>query len=126
MSAVSIRIYPESWAAMNVEYAGQKYQPSNGSEGELFISSWCGQCERDHGMMKGLPLEECDDNQVCDIIARSFAHRMSIRRTCSMPPQSRPSRARQIVRGKHDPDRNRHGVSRRRAALLHEARRSSC
>lgn len=77
MSTVSIRICPESWAAMNVEYAGQKYRPGNGTEGELFISSWCGQCERDHGMMKGLPLEECDDNQICDIIARSFAHSLN-------------------------------------------------
>jgi hypothetical protein len=73
MSAVTIRIYPDSLAAMNIERAGAKYRPGNGTEGELFIESWCGQCERDHGMMKGLPLEECDDNQVCDIIARTFA-----------------------------------------------------
>lgn len=50
------------------------YRPSNGTEGECFIADWCGQCERDHGMMKGLPLEECDDNQICDIIGRTFAH----------------------------------------------------
>jgi hypothetical protein len=77
MSAVTIRIYPESWAAMNVEYAGQKYRPGNGTEGELFISSWCGNCARDHGMLKGLPLEECDDNQVCDIIARTYTYNLN-------------------------------------------------
>lgn len=72
MSAVTIKIYPESWAAECVEYAGQKYRPSNGTEGASFIDAWCGNCERDHGMLKGLPLEECDDNHVCDIIARTF------------------------------------------------------
>lgn len=71
MSAV-IRIYPESWAALNVESAGQPYRPGNGTEGELFIDSWCAQCERDHGMMAGLPLEECDDNQICRIIADTY------------------------------------------------------
>jgi hypothetical protein len=70
----TIRIYPESWASMNVDQAGKKYRPCNGSEGELFIGTWCGTCERDHGMLKGLPLEECDDNQVCDIIARTFTY----------------------------------------------------
>jgi hypothetical protein len=73
MSAV-IKIYPDSWAAMNLDIVGTKYRPSNGSEGELFVSSWCGTCARDHGMLKGLPLEECDDNQVCDIIARTYAY----------------------------------------------------
>ena len=40
----------------------------------MFIESWCGNCERDHGMMKGLPLEECDDNSICDIIARTYTY----------------------------------------------------
>lgn len=51
----------------------QRYRPSNGTEGECFIADWCGTCERDHGMLKGLPLEECDDNQVCEIIGKTFA-----------------------------------------------------
>lgn len=72
MSAVSIKIYPESWAAMCVDRAGAKYRPGNGVEGGCFIESWCGNCERDHGMLKGLPLEKCDDNHVCDIIARTY------------------------------------------------------
>jgi hypothetical protein len=62
-------IYSAAHADLLKDQAGQKYRPSNGSEGEMFMNTWCGQCERDHGMLKGLPLEECDDNQVCGIIA---------------------------------------------------------
>lgn len=68
-----IHIYPESHAALCVQEAGKPYRPCNGSEGEHFIASWCGSCERDHGMLKGLPLEECDDNQICDIVCKTFA-----------------------------------------------------
>ncbi|MFZ3286622.1 MAG: hypothetical protein WA191_07200 [Telluria sp.] len=72
--SVSIRIYPAEWAAMNVDIAGAKCQPCNGSEGEMFINTWCGNCARDKAMSEGLPLEECDDNEVCDILARSFGN----------------------------------------------------
>lgn len=72
MSAVSIKIYPDSWAAMNVDRAGAKYHPSNGSEGEMFISAWCGNCARDKPMSEGKPFEECEDSDLCDILARSF------------------------------------------------------
>jgi hypothetical protein len=68
----TIKIYPESWAAMLADRAGQKYQPSNGSEGEIFTSSWCGECARDLAMSEGMPIEECDDNQKCEILGRSF------------------------------------------------------
>ncbi|WP_426106329.1 hypothetical protein [Massilia sp. TSP1-1-2] len=68
----AIRIYPESQAAMCAESAGKPYRPCNGSEGDHFVSQWCGTCERDYGMLKGLPIEECDDNRICDIIARTF------------------------------------------------------
>lgn len=68
----TIPIYPDSWAELNKERSGQKYRPGTGTEGAIFIESWCGQCERDHGMMKGLPLEECDDNQICQIIGDSY------------------------------------------------------
>ena len=74
--ADAIKIYPDGWAALCVEEAGKKYRPGNGTEGELFVASWCGTCARDHGMLKGLPLEDCDDNQVCDIIARSYTYKV--------------------------------------------------
>jgi hypothetical protein len=68
----TIAIYPDSWAEMNKERAGQKYRPSNGTEGAVFIDAYCAQCERDHGMMAGLPLEECDDNQICELIGKTY------------------------------------------------------
>lgn len=56
------------------EAAGQKYRPSNSVEGDIFFGHWCCKCARDKAMSEGLPIEECDDNQRCDIIARTFAH----------------------------------------------------
>jgi hypothetical protein len=50
----------------------EKYRPSNGSEGECFFESWCRQCARDRSMREGEPIEECDDDELCDIIARSY------------------------------------------------------
>lgn len=68
----TIPIYPKRFAAMLVERVGQKYRPSNGTEGAMFIDAWCANCERDYGMMAGLPLEECDDNRICDIIGDTY------------------------------------------------------
>jgi hypothetical protein len=76
MSDVVIRIYPDAWAALNIERAGKKYRPGNGIEGAVFTESWCAECERDHGMMAGLPLEECDDNQICDLIGLTYLHQV--------------------------------------------------
>jgi len=71
-----IKILPDDWAEMLRERVGEKYRPSNGTEGAIFTEAWCGQCERDHGMLKGLPLEECDDNQVCGIIADTYCYQV--------------------------------------------------
>lgn len=70
----TIRIYTDSHAALLVERAGQKYRPSNGSEGEAFFESWCSECQRDKAMREGAPLEDCDDNERCDIIGDTFAY----------------------------------------------------
>lgn len=37
-------IYPPAWAAMTKERAGEKYRPSNGTEGDLFFSAYCHRC----------------------------------------------------------------------------------
>lgn len=50
------------------------YRPSNGTEGEDFFDSWCRRCARDRAMREGLDVDDCDDNERCDLIARSFAH----------------------------------------------------
>ena len=50
------------------------YRPSNGSAGEAFFAAWCERCARDKAMSEGKPLEECDDTQKCELIARSMCY----------------------------------------------------
>ncbi len=66
-------ILPDCHAALNAERAGQPYQPSNGTEGEFFFEAWCRGCARDRAMREGDDVNDCDDNEVCDLIARSMA-----------------------------------------------------
>jgi hypothetical protein len=60
-------------AAMNVSRAGEPYQPANGFEGELFFERWCQHCARDRAMREGDDFNECDDEEVCNLIALSMA-----------------------------------------------------
>lgn len=69
-------IYPIDFADMMKDRAGQKYQPSNGTEGECFFASWCCECARDKAMSEGADLDDCDDNQRCDIIGKTMAYRV--------------------------------------------------
>lgn len=64
--------FPTDLAALYVERAGQQYTPSNGTEGMVFISEWCADCARDKSIREGVELSECDDNEVCTIVAASF------------------------------------------------------
>lgn len=48
-------IHPDELAAMHTP--GEKYQPSNGTEGECFFDAWCRQCARDRSMREGEPTE---------------------------------------------------------------------
>lgn len=66
-------IYPKSHAAFLAGQAGEKYQPCNGTDGEFFFDSWCRQCARDKAMREGCSVAECNDNERCDIIARTMA-----------------------------------------------------
>ena len=54
-------IYDHEFATAMKHRAGNKWRPSNGTEGEIFIDSWCGECKR-------------DKNQNCPILAATFAH----------------------------------------------------
>ena len=51
---------------------GTQWQPSNASVGHGFINDWCGQCARDKAMREGADFDECDDNELCEILAASF------------------------------------------------------
>lgn len=64
--------FPAELANLYVEKAGQPYQPSNGTEGEIFWSEWCCRCSKDKSMREGVDIEECDDNEICRILGASF------------------------------------------------------
>jgi hypothetical protein len=54
------------------DYPGTQYLPSNSSDGYGFLESWCHHCARDKAMLEGADYDECDDNELCPIIAASF------------------------------------------------------
>lgn len=70
---MSRAIYPSTLADRTKDRHGEPYQPSNGTEGEYFFSAWCCHCQRDKSMREGEPLDECDDSEVCGIIANTMA-----------------------------------------------------
>lgn len=51
---------------------GEQWQPSNGTDGHSFLLNWCTDCARDKSMRQGEPVDECDDDELCEIIAASF------------------------------------------------------
>lgn len=62
-------IFPPEYAALCAKHAGAKYRPSNATEGDIFMRAWCCKCERDKSMREGADFDECDDNELCQIIA---------------------------------------------------------
>lgn len=48
------------------------YTPSTGTEGADFMESWCAHCARDKAWREGVPIDDCDDDELCEIIADSF------------------------------------------------------
>lgn len=51
---------------------GERYMPSSGTEGYAFIDCWCTHCARDKAMREGVDIDECDDDEKCEILAASF------------------------------------------------------
>jgi hypothetical protein len=51
---------------------GEQFIPSNGDQGYSFIEEWCSNCQRDKALREGVDLDECDDNEKCEIVAASF------------------------------------------------------
>lgn len=37
------------------------------------MNAWCRHCERDKAMREGLNVDECDDNELCQIIPMTMA-----------------------------------------------------
>lgn len=51
----------------------RRYRPSNGTSGLAFIEHWCGNCARDlcaNGMKQ---FDDCDEEELCGIVAKTFA-----------------------------------------------------
>lgn len=62
------RIFLPRHAELMQSSVGEKYRPSNGTEGDLFHCAWCARCERDRAHR-----ESKFEAPGCDIVARSFA-----------------------------------------------------
>lgn len=54
------------------EYAGTRYQPSNGTEGAGFWEEWCCKCARDKSMNGEKDMDDCGPEDLCDHLAMSF------------------------------------------------------
>jgi hypothetical protein len=51
----------------------ESYRPANGTEGDCFMASWCRHCARDKAMREGAEIDECDDDEICQIIGNTQA-----------------------------------------------------
>lgn len=50
------------------------YRPSSGTEGCDFYETWCSNCAKDKPMSEGKNYDDCDDSEVCKIIADTLAY----------------------------------------------------
>lgn len=67
-------IYPDDFADMCKDSAGEPYQPSNGTEGDCFRSMWCEQCARDKHLNGQKDWDLCDESEVCQIVLMTMAY----------------------------------------------------
>lgn len=52
---------------------GEQWIPSNGTEQMIILEGMCTTCARDRAMREGWPIEECDDDELCEIIGAVFS-----------------------------------------------------
>ncbi len=57
---------------MRGPFPGRQYIPSNSDEGHGFIGHFCGNCARDRAAREGVEIDECYDDEVCQILGASF------------------------------------------------------
>jgi hypothetical protein len=50
----------------------EPYRPSNGTEGECFIANWCGNCERDKCQNGTKAMDDCAQDDFCEILGATF------------------------------------------------------
>lgn len=52
----------------------ERYRPTSGTEGAGFFERWCCRCARDKSMSEGKNFDDCTEDEVCPIIANTFAY----------------------------------------------------
>jgi len=60
-------LYTDEMAERLKARAGEKYRPSNGSEGMMFMERWCAKCQRDAAYRAGT-------GDSCPIVCNSLIH----------------------------------------------------
>lgn len=51
---------------------GDQFIPSSSDDGIYILTEFCQHCARDKAMREGADFDECDDDELCEIIAASF------------------------------------------------------
>lgn len=59
-------------APNNDTLPGEQWTPSNATVGYSFLEDWCMKCLRDRAMREGIDVDECDDQDRCEILGASF------------------------------------------------------
>lgn len=57
---------------MSANQTSEQWTPSNNTEGDAFIGQWCRYCARDKPSSEGKSVDECEDGDLCEILAASF------------------------------------------------------
>src|SRR5437868_6836691 len=66
-------VFPADLAVLHVADVGKQYQPSNGTEGEIFQHAWCEKCARELVLNGTVMFDDCDpETQTCQILNASF------------------------------------------------------
>lgn len=55
------------------DYPGEQFKPYGANEGDAFLVAHCTTCAKDKCYREGVPVEECDESELCQIIAASFS-----------------------------------------------------
>lgn len=63
-------LYPDDLAERFKAHVGEKYRPSNGTEGQLFMDWFCDRCKRDAAFRDG-------SGDSCPIVADAFTFNVS-------------------------------------------------
>ena len=57
---------------MTMSAIGEPWHPANGGEHLWFFSTHCVNCRHDANLSRGKPLDDCKEDELCDILRRSY------------------------------------------------------